>query len=391
MRIAIVYDAIYPYVTGGAERRYYEIGRRLAARGHDVTFVGWRWWDGAPVVRRDDGTWVHGVGTPPSLHDGEGRRTFREALAFAARVVPAVARIDADVIECSSIPYLPALALAPRAKARHIPLVVSWHEYMGTRWSTYAPGRARVAAAVERQAARAGDLRVAVSRFTLERLPGGPRAIVVPNGVDVAASTTVRAERLADVVVAGRLVPHKRVHLLLQALLHAPGITAAVIGDGPERERLEAFAVRLGVADRVQFLGRVDPDARVAALVKGARCALVASEQEGFGMTVIEAMAVGTVPVVVRSEHSAAAELLTHGRDGYVVDADSRAIAAAIGEIVGDRDLRRRLGRAARGTSRGYDWDAIARQMEVAFADVSGARLVASEPLVAPLAEERAA
>lgn len=391
MRIAIVYDAIYPYVTGGAERRYYEIGRRLAARGHEVRFVGWRWWAGASLARRPDGTWVEGVGTPPALHDADGRRTFREAAAFAARVVPAIARIDANVIECSSIPYAPALALAPVAKLRGIPLVVSWHEYMGSRWPDYAGTRAPIAAAIERQTARVGQTRIAVSDFTSVRLPAGPRTAVVPNGVDCEAAAAVAPEKSANVVVAGRLVPHKRVHLLLQALVHAPEVTAAIVGDGPDRSRLEMYAARLGVADRVQFLGRVDPDERVAALIKGARCVLVASEQEGFGLTVIEAMAAGTAPIVVRAEHSAAAELVTHNHDGYVVDAAPREIAAALEEIAGDRNLRRRLGRNALKTARRYDWDAVALQMEQVFAEVAAAPTMMPEPVPQPTLEEQAA
>ena len=55
MRIALVYDAIYPWVAGGAERRFREVGRRLAKR-HEVHLVGWQWWDGPPTIecRGDD-------------------------------------------------------------------------------------------------------------------------------------------------------------------------------------------------------------------------------------------------------------------------------------------------------------------------------------------------
>ena len=60
VRIALVYDAIYPWVAGGAERRFNEIGRRLAER-HEVHMVGWKWWDGPATVERD-GMMLHGLG-----------------------------------------------------------------------------------------------------------------------------------------------------------------------------------------------------------------------------------------------------------------------------------------------------------------------------------------
>jgi glycosyltransferase involved in cell wall biosynthesis len=374
MRIAVVYDAVYPYVAGGAERRYYEIGRRLVQRGHDVQFVGWQWWDGASDIRRPDGTRLHGVGRARPLHDASGRRTFAAAWDFARRVAPVIARIDADVVECASIPYAHALFAAPILRARGIPAIVSWHEYMGARWREYAPDRAWLAAAVERQTARSGDVRIAVSAFTSRRLPPGPRTVVVPNGVDIEAIARVRGEHSAHVVMVGRLVPHKRVDLLLETLRVLPGVTAGIIGDGPDRPRLEAMAGTLGVADRVTFYGRVEPDERVVALVKGATCLLVASAQEGFAMIALEAMAAAVPPVVVRSQHSAAAELIDDMRDGIVVDATPEAIAHAVGSLVEDRSLQLRLGAAAADTARNYDWDAVAVQFEGLAAGLAGSR-----------------
>ncbi|MDQ4035873.1 MAG: glycosyltransferase family 1 protein, partial [Chloroflexota bacterium] len=86
MRLALVYDAIYPWVTGGAERRFAELGRRLATR-HDVHLVGWQWWDGPARIRRD-GMTLHGLGRGPALYGDDGKRTVREALAFSARLLP---------------------------------------------------------------------------------------------------------------------------------------------------------------------------------------------------------------------------------------------------------------------------------------------------------------
>jgi hypothetical protein len=90
MRIAFVYDALFPYVKGGAERRYHELARRLAAE-HDVHHVSWQWWDG-PATTTADGVTLHGVGRPPVLYGSDGKRTVREAVAFARRLVPTLLR-----------------------------------------------------------------------------------------------------------------------------------------------------------------------------------------------------------------------------------------------------------------------------------------------------------
>jgi glycosyltransferase involved in cell wall biosynthesis len=367
MRIALVYDAIYPYVSGGAERRYFELGGRLARRGHDVHFVGWQYWPGA-ATRFENGCWLHGAGAPPPLHDAGGRRTFREAWAFAWRSAAVLARLDVDVIECSSIPYASTFTSRLVAAMKRRPLFVSWHEYMGQRWDTYAPGRASLARFVERQSARLGARRLAVSRFTEGRLPAGPETCVVENGVDCDALALTPAARSApDVVVAGRLVPHKRLELLLDALALTPHVTAGLVGDGPHRAALERHAAALGVAARVTFYGRVEPAEAVYGLFKAARCVAVTSEQEGFAITVVEAQAAGTPPVVVRSPHSAAAELVRDGVDGLVSDPTPDALAVALTRIIADPDLRDRLAANARVSARRYDWDALVDRIEQAY------------------------
>jgi len=363
MRIAYVYDALYPHVTGGAERRYFELGERLAARGHDVHFVSWRYpeSDGThhPAIR------LHGVGAAPALHDASGRRSLAEAANFAARCVPVLARLDVDVIDCSSIPYLSALIAAMlrgRSRAR---LMVTWHEYMGARWRTYLRRGAAAARLVERAAARVGDGRLAVSEFTARRLPPGPPICVIENGVDLAAIRRAMPLRDApDIVAAGRLVPHKRIELLLESLAVAPGVTAAIIGDGPERVRLQQRAVDLRIADRVRFLGWLGDARTVYTYFAGAAGVVVLSEQEGFGLTVIEAQAAGAVPIVARSQFSAATELVEDGMTGLTVGANVDQVSAAIRRVTRDDDLRRALRDGATRAAARYDWDAIAERIE---------------------------
>jgi glycosyltransferase involved in cell wall biosynthesis len=377
MDIAFVYDAVYPYVRGGAERRYYEFGRRLADRGHTVRHISWQYWDGPSVQRNADGVWLHGVGRPHPLHDSEGRRTFRQAARFAARLLPAIARLPKSLIDCSSIPYTPALAMSPIAGRKGHRMAVTWHEYMGDRWPSYAGRRATVARAVERRAAARGALRIAVSSFTRDRLPPGPRTTVVANGIDWAGIQAVRAVATpVGVVAVGRLVPHKRTDLLLQAMALLPEVTARIIGEGPERPRLERLAHELHLSDRVSFCGGVDSDIELIAQIKSAGALVLTSEQEGFGMTVLEAMAAGTPPVVVRSVNSGAADLITDGQDGLLCESAPSEVARGIASIVNNPQRRAELAAHAATSSRAYDWDALTEQLLGAYARIAPIRHV---------------
>ena len=371
LRIGLVYDALYPYVTGGAERRDRELAMRLAER-HEVHYVTWKFWDGpAETVR--DGIHLHGVGRPPALYGADGKRTVREALAFSARLLPVLLRQRWDVVDCSATPYLPLYAAWLGTRLTRVPLVATWHEFWGAHWHDYLPRRpivARVARAVESGSRRLGDLIVPVSEFTAERmgLSAGPERLTVGNGVDLAAIRGARrAGTRIDVVFVGRLIDEKRVELLLEAI-HGltgrfPELRCTVVGDGPERAALEGRALRLGIADRVTFTGRIE-GSRVYGAMKSASILVMPSIREGFGITVAEAQACGTVPVVVRSPMSAASGLVRDGIDGLVCDPTTASIADALTRLLADPARLAAMSREARRMARRYDWDLLADQME---------------------------
>ena len=243
LRIALVYDALYPYVIGGAERRFHELGTRLAQR-HDVHFVSWQYWDGPSRVERD-GITYHGVGRAPELYGADGKRTVREAVAFATRSLPTLLRNRWDVIDCSATPYLPVFSASLAARLAGTPLVATWHEYWGEHWEEYLPDRpivATVARWLEARAARLGNQVVSVSGFTARRM----RALdaeVVPNGLPMEQIAAARpADEHSDLLYAGRLIDEKRVDLVIDAVARLterfPTLRCTIVGDGPERARL---------------------------------------------------------------------------------------------------------------------------------------------------------
>src|SRR5579863_1333370 len=79
--IAFVYDAIYPYIKGGAERRYFEIGKRLALLGFDVHLYGMKLWKGPDVIKKE-GMTLHGICTAQNLYTTTGRRSILQAMHF---------------------------------------------------------------------------------------------------------------------------------------------------------------------------------------------------------------------------------------------------------------------------------------------------------------------
>ncbi len=146
------------------------------------------------------------------------------------------------------------------------------------------------------------------------------------------------------VLAMGRLHRNKAFDVLIRALTRLPGVHAAIAGDGPERAALQDLAAREGVAERVHWLGwRSDQAALLAA------CTLLAvpSRVEPLGNVVLEAFAAG-VPVVAAAAPGPL-ELIRPGETGLLAPVeDAEDLAEAIGAVVADQDLARRLGRAGR-------------------------------------------
>jgi glycosyltransferase involved in cell wall biosynthesis len=170
---------------------------------------------------------------------------------------------------------------------------------------------------------------------------------VIPNAVDVRSAPAARRDWDRPLVVTvGRLKAPKDNLTLVRslALLHPGSVDALIVGEGPDRAELEAEIRRLGIGERVRLVGeRRD----VPELLAGADVFVLSSASEGMPVSVLEAMAAG-LPVV-GSRVGGVPELVVDGQTGLLVEpGDPDELAAAIGRLLADRELRRRLGDAGR-------------------------------------------
>jgi glycosyltransferase involved in cell wall biosynthesis len=366
--IALVSDSILPFHRGGKELRYHEVARRLA-RTADVHVYTMRWWD-APGPRVVDGVAYHALCRRLPLYDGE-RRSTRQAVVFALACLRLLTR-RFDVIEADHMPYLQLFTLRLVATLRRRRLVATWHEVWGPAyWRRYMGRPGRLAWWIEIAAMRLPDEIIAASEETGRRLRAhlgdDARVVVAPNGVDLdTVRAAVAGDAPTDLVVVGRLLSHKRVDMLLDAvaLLHADGVpvTCRVIGDGPERAALHARADALGIADAVDFRHDVDGAADLYALVKAARVFAFPSEREGFGVAALEALACGVPVVTTSAPDNLAAALVRDSGAGVVCDPDAPALAGAV------RDLLARDEAPVPDDAwlRGHDWDAVSDRVMTA-------------------------
>lgn len=377
MKIAYVYDAVYPWEKGGAQKRIWELAKRLAD-SHDIHLYGMHYWDGPPVIERE-GVTFHGVCEPYELYT-DGRRSIRQALLFAGRLAEPLIQESFDVIDCQQFPYFPVVTTKLHEVARQSELVVTWYELWDDYWYDYLGYKGIFGRLTEKLALELPKTIVPISPAIKRDLIGaGCSATLqtVPNGVDFGRIQAIDpADEHWDVVYAGRLSEHKNIGLLLEAIQHLAtsgiDLNVAIIGDGPERDRLQGYATDLDVTDHVEFLGFLESADDVLSHLAASDVFVLPSEREGFPNTILEANASGTPCIVCDFEDNGGTAVVEDGETGFVAPPTAEGIAERIATVHSDPGLRRHLGDRAQEFGRQHDWERISDQMASVYQQTVG-------------------
>jgi glycosyltransferase involved in cell wall biosynthesis len=181
----------------------------------------------------------------------------------------------------------------------------------------------------------------------------------------------VAAEPLGErtLVFAGRLTVQKGLDVLLDALHEVPAAELVLVGDGPERSRLEHYAVAAGVAGRVRFAGALPRD-EVLRLLAGARAAVLSSDWENLPHAAVEALAVGTP--VVSTAVGGVPEVVHDGENGLLVPArDPAALAGALCRVLDEPALRERLAAGTRPSVEAISRERIYERLEALLGEAA--------------------
>jgi glycosyltransferase involved in cell wall biosynthesis len=360
---------------GGSELYVESVAAGLVADGHEVTLFTAQY-DGAPPSEVRNGVRILRAG---------GRFTvyLRSVLRLMLR---RAGRFDVVVDVQNGMPFL------SRPFTR-LPVVVLCHHVHREQWSiAFGDNRAGRFAArfgwwVESRLAPLvyrGCRYVTVSEISKADLVAlGVRAsdvTVVHNGTPPAVVSGERSPS-PEILVLGRLVPHKRVEHAVRALdalrSEIPELRLTIVGHGWWEPEIRAEIDRLGLGHRVEVEGFVD-GATKHRLLSRAWVLATPSVKEGWGLCVVEAAVHGTPSVAYRSA-GGLAESILDGRTGLLSDDSEPAFVAELRRLLTDELLRTRTGRAACAHAERFTWAATTAAFGRVLAEVTG-----TEPLVIP-------
>jgi glycosyltransferase involved in cell wall biosynthesis len=316
--------------------------------------------DVAPLVQTGAGTARHVRGLLGALTGRAGLELEQLAFGGTGRVATLArdavwyplgigrAARELDLLHCTT--------MRGPVRAR-IPVVVTVHDLAVLRYpETFPLWHRRTGRLALRASVRAAEAVVAVSAFTRSELATlldvpGDRVRVIPNGVDPVFTPDGEAAAGNYVLAVGTLEPRKNLGRAVEAARIA-GVELRVVG-----------ARGWGGVEVPGWVGRPG-DEELASLIRGARCLLLPSIYEGFGLPVLEAMACGT-PVV--TSRRGATEEVAGGAAVLVDPLDPAAIAAGIDEAERRRDELVPLGFER---ARKFTWERAADAVEALWREL---------------------
>jgi glycogen synthase len=364
---------------GGMQNHTAELTRALDRRGVHQTVLTTRPPTAPHLQRLGNHARVIRLGLPI--------RRFRQLYGFQAAVSVPILAARADLVHVhlgEDLAILPIGVAA--AKLHRLPLVLTVH--MSLRHTLIvADLRSAVLKAlgspIEWWGERSAEAVVAITprlgRLLVSEGVDPQRVHVLPPGVNAALFAgpfedpfpLIGRPRVAFV---GRLAAQKGLRFLIAAVvsLKTPGVQVLLVGDGPERSALEREIRRLGINNRVHFLGFV-PHERVPEILSHTDLLVLPSVYEELGTVLLEAMWMG-LPVVA-SRTGGIPDVITNEVDGLLVPPGRpEALAVAIDRVLRSPVLTQRLGEAARERAKDYDWDTLAERVLEIYRGVSSVR-----------------
>lgn len=361
-RIAIVSEFLPRIHYGGGEIRYHEIAKRLALRGHEVS---WLCMSTGSIPKAIEGEQINyvflgsKVAVPPV-------RTVGNFLTFITSLVSHIRKNNYDVVDAQAFSPLMGAYLACIGK--HAALIGTIHDVSIDAENEFFQFRrlARAAEAIMYRLPLRNIITVSQSTKTsLIKTYGVPgnKIHVIHNGVDLAKVDSIgEKSKQRDLIYVGRLVPHKHIDHFIEACVRT-GKTGAIIGQGPLSEYIKRSVAQ---NPSIEFLGRMGSSSCVFAEIAKSRALVLPSTREGFGIVLAEAGALG-VPVIAYN-CGGVSEVVSHNISGILVPPmDIKALCNAVDFILSGSNAQR-MGKAGRGIVEAkFTWEHTVNSLEKAY------------------------
>jgi glycosyltransferase involved in cell wall biosynthesis len=364
-------DLYYPCLLGGGEKRMYEIANRLAEK-HEIHILTRRL-EGLPNYELHRGVHIHRVFVPSGRVKLESPTDGSAFMMTCA--VKGIKLGDFDIYAPQQFFPIPPLWLI--AKARKRPIIPTIHDVYRDTWLQKYGSKGCLMSIFEKIMLKLPYNKIiTVSNSSKSKLIGcgvpSEKIEVIPNGVDLEEFDRVRAKKSEKprIIYVGRLIGYKHVDDLILAFSKLDlDAELYIVGDGPERKKLEFLAKKYVTKNKVVFTGFVDEKRKIE-LIKSSHVLVLPSTTEGFGIVLIEAMAAKTP--VIAADIPALQELVGDENGLLFEPRNIDELCDKLKYLLRNEDLSKRF--AENGyelVKKKFCWDEITKRVEVLFEEIS--------------------
>lgn len=330
--VCFFYDADYPSNQAGGEKRLFMIAQELIAENHKVSWVSFNFWKDKSFTHNEYSIKHIGILPKPKFYNKNGDRTKSEPILYLINCLLAIPYfINTKIWVIGQWPMVHIIPLIILGKILRKKIYVEWWETLGDQW--YKKGIAgKLGNFIEHSTLFTSSFIDFIvdceSEKELLRLKNSRAKVqVISNGVDINFFAKNKDEIKFDFVSMARLKNHKRVDLLIEATrkfidkTNNQDIRIAIIGDGPEKNKLESLTKQLRLEKNITFFGFVKDYSNAVSILLSSQVGVLTTVAGGKGSVLINELFAAELPVLaIGSEDGIDRRYIKDDENGFITN-----------------------------------------------------------------------